>query len=109
MNLDGLGYLEPSLVLREAQRGHRVVADTGAERADRTVDRRVRIAADDDHAGRDESRFHDDVMQTTAPAVEDVLYFVLLREPAHGRQRLRCFARCRGEVVIEGERELVRI
>src|SRR5215472_13754637 len=64
----------------EAQRSHRVVAHTGSEYTQCTVNRSMRIAADNDMAGRPQAVFDNDVMKTSVAAVEEILDPVLGRK-----------------------------
>ena len=49
-DLNSFGDAEPAQTVLETERGHGVVSDAGGEDAERAVDRRVGIAADDDLA-----------------------------------------------------------
>ena len=69
--------------MRESQRGHGVIADAGGEDAERAIDGRVRIAADDDVTGRPQAAFDDRVMNAAAAAIEHVADAVFCGELAH--------------------------
>src|SRR5207248_11317463 len=71
-NLHRFGNAKPPEAVLEAERGHGVVADTGRKNPQRAVDRRMRIAADDDLAGRPESALNDGVMHAACAAIEDM-------------------------------------
>ena len=109
VNLYGVRDLEPAGFVHEAECRHRVIADPGREGAQRSIHRRVRVAADDHHAWRDEARLHDDVVNAAAAAVEQVPDLVTRGEFADRGECFGGLARRGREVVIEGEDDLVGI
>ncbi len=109
LHLDRFRHLEPTGRVRESQCSHRVVADARCECTQRSVDRCVRVASRDDHARRDQTGFHDHVMDASATAVEKIADLVARSELTHRRKGFRRLTGCGCEIVIEGENDLRRV
>src|SRR5215475_1016959 len=87
----------------KAKRSHRVITDTGSEYTQCTVNRSMRIAADNDMARRPQAVFDNDVMKTSVAAVEEILDPMLSGKSPNFVQRPRGLFRCGRKIVIENK------
>src|SRR6185436_16559150 len=71
-HLNRFGHAKPGLAVLKPESGHGVVANAGGENAEGAVNRRVRVAADNDLTGRPEAVLDDDVVEAAAPAIEEI-------------------------------------
>src|SRR5215475_15291671 len=89
----------------KAKRSHRVITDTGSEYTQCTVNRSMRIAADNDMARRPQAVFDNDVMKTSVAAVEEIFDPMFSRKSPNFVQRPRGLFRRRRKIVIENKRD----
>ena len=91
------------MAVLKSQRGHRIVADTGGEHTERAINRRMRVATDNDLAWSPQPVLDDHVMQTAIASVEEILDSVLRRESPDLVQRTGGLFGSRRKIVIEHE------
>src|SRR5579862_5346230 len=97
-DLDRLRNSEPRETTSKTERSHGVVTNTGGEQTQRSVDRSVGIASDDDLPRSPKTLFNDHVVDTAVARIEQVPNPVLKGETTHGCQSLSCLLRGRREV-----------
>src|SRR5262245_60130091 len=94
-HLHGLRNPEPRFAMLKPERRHRVNPDTSGQYTQSAVNRRMRIAADNDLSRRPQSILDDHVVQTAVASVEQILDSMFRRKPSHLMQRSGGLLRCR--------------
>src|ERR1051326_1487683 len=100
-HLHSLWNAKPRFTMLESQCRHRVISNARREYAQGTINRSVRVAADDNLARCPHSVLNDDVMETAVSSIEQIRDSVFGGEPSHLMQRPGSFFRRRRKIVIE--------